>query len=61
MERAEALAWGHGLRAYDAEQLASALTWQEPVGTEIVATFDQLLWEAAPRAGVKAWSDTVPR
>jgi uncharacterized protein len=58
VERAEALAWDHGLRGYDAVQLASALTWQESVGTEILlATFDQQLWEAAPKAGVKAWPD----
>ena len=58
VERAETLAWDHGLRGYDAVQLASALTWQESVGTEILlATFDQQLWEAAPKAGVKAWPD----
>ena len=58
MERAETLAWDHGLRGYDAVQLAAALTWQESVGTEILlATFDQQLGEAAPKAGVKAWPD----
>jgi hypothetical protein len=42
----------------DAVQLASALAWQESVGTEIVlATFDQQLWEPAPKAGVKTWPD----
>jgi predicted nucleic acid-binding protein len=61
VERAEALAWDHGLRGYDAVQLASALTWQESVATEIVlATFDQQLWDAAPRAGVKAWPKKRP-
>ena len=61
VERAEALAWDHGLRGYDAVQLASALTWQESVGTEIVlATFDQQLWDAAPKAGVKAWPEKRP-
>jgi len=60
-ERAEALAWDHGLRGYDAVQLASALTWQESVAREIVlATFDQQLWDAAPRAGVKAWPEKRP-
>ena len=45
--RAETLAWDHALRGYDAVQLASALTWQESVGTEIVvATFDTQLWKA---------------
>ena len=61
VERAETLAWEHGLRGYDAVQLASALTWQESVGTEILlATFDQQLWEAAPEAGVKAWPEKLP-
>ncbi len=60
VERAETLAWDHGLRGYDAVQLASALTWQEATGTEILlATFDQQLWEAAPKAGVKAWPDSL--
>jgi uncharacterized protein len=60
VERAETLAWDHGLRGYDAVQLASALAWQESVGTEIVlASFDQQLWEAAPKAGLKAWPDKL--
>ena len=55
-ERAERLAWEYGLRGYDAVQLASALTWQESVGEQIVlATFDQQLWEAAQRAGLNTW------
>jgi predicted nucleic acid-binding protein len=58
VERAERLAWEYGLRGYDAVQLASALTWQESVGQEIVlATFDQQLWEAAKRSGLRAWPD----
>lgn len=61
VERAEALAWEHGLRGYDAVQLASALTWQESVGEEIVlATFDQQLWEAAKRTGLKPWPEQFP-
>ena len=60
VERAEGLAWEHGLRGYDAVQLASALTWQESAGEEIVlATFDQQLWEAAKRLGLKAWPDQL--
>jgi predicted nucleic acid-binding protein len=61
VERAETLAWDYGLRGYDSVQLASALTWQESVGTEIVlATFDQQLWDAASKAGVKAWPEKRP-
>lgn len=61
VERADGLAWDHGLRGYDAVQLASALTWQDSVGEEIVlATFDQRLWEAAKRSGLKAWPNQLP-
>jgi predicted nucleic acid-binding protein len=61
VERAEGLAWEHGLRGYDAIQLASALTWRESVGEPIVlATFDQQLWEAATRTGLEAWPDQLP-
>lgn len=61
VQRAESLAWDHGLRGYDALQLASALTWQEAVGTGILlATFDHQLWDAAPKAGVKAWPNKRP-
>ena len=59
--RAEGLAWAHGLRGYDAVQLASALTWQDAIGQAVVlATFDRQLWEAAPHAGLRAWPDRLP-
>ena len=35
VSRADTLAWDYALRAYDAVQLASALTWQESVGTSV--------------------------
>lgn len=58
--RAETLARDHALRGYDAVQLASALTWQESVGTDIVvATFDAQLWKAARQAGMKAWPENL--
>ena len=58
--RAETLAWDHALRGYDAVQLASALTWQESVGTEIMlATFDRELWEAARQVGINAWPENL--
>lgn len=58
VERAEGLAWHYSLRGYDAVQLAAALTWQESVGEEItLATFDQQLWEAAKRTGLKVWPE----
>jgi uncharacterized protein len=61
VERAEGLAWEHGLRGCDALQLASALTWKESVGAEIIlATFDQQLWDAAKRGGLNAWPAERP-
>lgn len=60
VSRAEALAWDFALRGYDAVQLASALTWQEAVGTEItLATFDRQLWDAGRNAGLRMWPQTL--
>jgi predicted nucleic acid-binding protein len=60
ISRAEALAWDFALRGYDAVQLASALTWQEAVGAEIMlATFDRQLWDAGKKAGVRIWPETL--
>lgn len=59
--RAETLAWDHGLRGYDAVQLAAALTWQDSVGEDVVlATFDRQLWETAPHVGLQAWPEKLP-
>jgi predicted nucleic acid-binding protein len=60
VSRAEALVWDHELRGYDAVQLASALAWQESLGTPIVvATFDTQLWKAARDAGVQVWPENL--
>ncbi len=46
--QADALAWEHSLRGYDAVHLASALFWQEMIGEPLtLATYDRQLWEAA--------------
>ncbi len=59
--RADALAWDHGLRGYDAVQLAAALAWQDAIGQDVVlATFDRQLWEVAPQAGLQAWPEKWP-
>lgn len=59
--RAETLAWDHGLRGYDAVQLASALAWRDALGQDItLATFDNQLWEATPRAGLQVWPEKLP-
>ncbi len=51
--RADALAWEHNLRGYDAVHLACALIWQEEMREPVtLATFDQQLWRAAERAGL---------
>jgi predicted nucleic acid-binding protein len=59
--RADALAWEHGLRGYDAVHLASALTWQESAGEPIIlATFDRQLWQAARQERLKPWPERLP-
>ncbi len=56
--RADTLAWDHGLRGYDAMQLASALTWQDAIGQDVVlATFDQQLTSAGPEVGLRVWPE----
>ena len=58
IERARTLAWTHSLRGYDAVQLASALTFQESVGAEVVVgTFDAQLSAAAREEGMKVWPE----
>jgi uncharacterized protein len=59
-ERAAALAWGFGLRGYDAMHLAAALTWQDALGEPILlATFGRLLWHAGKKAGVAMWPEIL--
>lgn len=59
--RAEELAWEYQLRGYDAVHLASALTWQDHLSSQVaMVTFDRELWQAAAAAGAAAWPDQVP-
>lgn len=61
VSRAETLAWDYSLRGYDAVQLASAVVFQEFMGTAVrLATFDKQLWGAARRAGLEPWPDKPP-
>ena len=59
VERADALAWEHGLRAYDSVQLAAALACEDMVGAlgvdVVLATFDRQLRKAAAQAGLSTW------
>lgn len=62
VSRAETLAWEYGLRGYDAVQLASAVLFQESLGTPIrLATFDKHLWNAAKSAGFEPWPEKPPQ
>ena len=57
---AERLAWKHGLRAYDAVQLAAALVCEETiteVDESVFACFDDELSAAATDEGLTAWPD----
>ena len=59
--RAGGLAWEHGLRGYDAAQLAAALAWREiteRTDDEIVfACFDNELCEAATTEDLETWPE----
>ena len=59
--RADTLAWDHGLRAYDAIQLAAALTCRETIATlgahTLFATFDRQLRDAALAVGLDTWPE----
>jgi hypothetical protein len=58
---AESLAWEHKLRGYDSVHLAAAQIWREKLEHPVtLATFDQDLWEAAPKAGLEAWPEWEP-
>ena len=58
--QADALAWEHSLRGYDAVHLASALFWQDTVGEPLtLATFDHELWESARRNNLKPFPEKL--
>jgi predicted nucleic acid-binding protein len=62
VSRADALAWEYELPGYDAIQLASAVLFQESLGTAVrLATFDKQLWDAARRAGLEPWPEKLPQ
>lgn len=61
MARADLLAWDHGLRGYDAVQLASALAWQDALAEQVtMATFDKHLWTVAESVGLAAYPADLP-
>ena len=61
LTRAESLAWKHGLRAYDAVQLAAALVCEEAIVTldesVLFGCFDDELTAAANEEGFRTWPD----
>jgi predicted nucleic acid-binding protein len=58
--RADALAWQHSLRGYDAVHLAAALIWQETIVEPVtLATFDRQLWQSGKIAGLEAWPEDL--
>jgi predicted nucleic acid-binding protein len=58
IERGAYLTWRYGLRAYDAVHLASALSWKEMIGQDVVfACFDKNLNKAAQQEGLQIWPD----
>ena len=62
VSRAETLAWEYRLRGYDAVQLASAVLFQESLGTAVrLATFGRQLWNAAQGVGFQPWPEKAPQ
>jgi predicted nucleic acid-binding protein len=58
--RADALAWKHGLRGYDAVHLAAALIWQETIAEPVtLATFDRQLWQSGQAAELSVWPEDL--
>ena len=61
VSHADALAWEHGLRGYDAVQLAAASLWQEMMDEPVTfSTFDQRLWTTAQHLGLLAHPQNIP-
>lgn len=61
LDRAAALPWDSGLRAYDAVQLAAATSWKDALDTQVCfATFDRQLWLAARDIGLAPFPDDLP-
>ena len=59
--RADALAWEHGLRGYDAVHLAAALVWQDALGERVtLAAFDRHLWRTAQAEGLTVLPADLP-
>ena len=61
VKHASDLAWSHGLRGYDAVQLASAAAWQQAIGRNVtLCAFDLRLWEAALVIGLLVFPANLP-
>ncbi len=61
VERADTLAWEHGLRGYDAVHLAAALYWGDLVDAPVtMATYDRQLWQAASLVGLQLVPEDLP-
>jgi predicted nucleic acid-binding protein len=59
--RADAFAWEHGLRGYDAVHLATAPVWQEMMCESVtLSTFDRRLWTTAKRVGLVPHPPELP-
>lgn len=61
IDRAGDLAWAHGLRGYDAVQLAACDVWRDSLDAPVsLATFDLKLWKAAAAIGLVPYPKDLP-
>lgn len=59
--RADAFAWEHGLRGYDAVHLAAASLWQDVMSEQVtLSTFDRRLWLAVEQVGLSLHPANLP-
>ena len=62
LAQADALAWEHALRGYDAVHLAVASFWQDSLGEPVtLATFDRQLWQAGVATRMPTWPEDFER
>jgi predicted nucleic acid-binding protein len=58
---ADAIAWHHGLRGYDAVHVSAASAWQDALGERVtLATFDRHQWTVATSVGLEVYPTDLP-
>jgi predicted nucleic acid-binding protein len=60
INKASDVAWDLSLRGYDAVHFAAMSLWQETLGMPIILmTYDNDLWKAGMKTGIRVWPDNL--